>query len=467
MKIKSLILVSLCVAVPALAIAKQPRNNLADQAAGMYADEEEPTITEECVKNVSVVHTLVKAKQFADAYEPWMAVYTDCPNANKSIYTDGAKIVDYFYAAATEPAEKQKWAQLSVDMCDKRIRYFGSDPKYPTAYILGEKGLAYCEHFPEDEVKAAAYPWFKQSIEGLKERSKITVLFEFMKVSYNLYKSDPGQYGEQFIADYTMVSGYLQAQASDHTNKNASAAAQQKDNVDNLFAASGAANCDQLDKLYTAYVQENKDNMENLFKVIGLYKRVGCTESDTYFAASEFAHKMQPAEESAAGCAKMCMKKEDWRGAIAYYEEALKLVEDENDDDIDDYLYNIAFIYFDKLKNYTEARRYARMSLEANPKQGRCHILVGYCYASAKPYTDGSAKSAILNKTVYWAAVDQFQKAKQVDPSCADDANKLISTYSKYFPTKEDMFDLPNEFGEGTFVVGGWINERTVCRAAH
>ena len=127
----------------------------------------------------------------------------------------------------------------------------------------------------------------------------------------------------------------------------------------------------------------------------------------------------------------------------------------------------IAFINFDKMKNYTEARRYARMSLEANQMQGRCYILIGLCYASAKPYTDGSAKAAILNKTVFWAAVDQFQKAKQVEPSCAEDANKLINNYSKYFPTKEDMFDLPNEFGEGTFIVGGWINERTVCRAAH
>lgn len=466
MKIKSLILIALCGTIPALAIAKQPKNNLANEAAGLYADDE-PTITEECVKNVSVVHTLVKAKQFAEAYEPWMAVYTECPNANKSIYTDGAKIVDYFYAAATDPAEKQRLAQLSVDMCDKRIRYFGNDPKYPTAYILGEKGLAYCEHFPEDEIKATAYPWFKQSIESLQARSKITVLVEFIKVSYNLYKSDPEKYGEQFIADYSLVSGYLQAQAADHTNKNASAAAQQKDYVDNIFAVSGAANCDQLDKLYASYVEENKDNMESLFKIIGLYKRVNCTESDIYFAASEYAHKMQPAEESAAGCAKMCMKKEDWKGAIAYYEEALKLVEDENDDDIDDYLYNIAFIYFDKLKNYTEARRYARMSLEANPQQGRCYILIGYCYASARPYTDGSAKAAILNKTVFWAAVDKFQKAKQVDPSCAEDANKLINTYSKYFPTKEDMFDLPNEFGGGTFIVGGWINEATTCRAAH
>ena len=33
-------------------------------------------------------------------------------------------------------------------------------------------------------------------------------------------------------------------------------------------------------------------------------------------------------------------------------------------------------------------------------------------------------------------------------------------------PTKEEMFDLPNELGGSTFIVGGWINEKTVCRPA-
>lgn len=468
MKLNTLILIALCAALPALAIAKQPKMNVTDEAASLY-EEEDPTITAECIKNVSVVHTLVKAKQFSEAYEPWMAVYNECPNANKSIYTDGAKIVDYLYANTTDEAEKQRLAQLALDMCDMRIRFFGSDTKYPTAYILGEKGLEYCEHFPGDPVKDKAYPWFKQSVTELQGRSKLTVLVEFFQVSYNMYKQEPDKYGEQFINDYSLVSSLIQQQAADHTNKNASAAAQQKDYVDNLFAVSGAANCDQLDRLYASYVAANKENMENLQKVMNLYKKVRCTESDVYFAASESAHKMQPSEESAAGCARMCMKKEDWKGAIKYYEEAISLIEEEDDDDKDDYLFNIASIYFDKLKNYVEARRYARMSLEVVPSQGRCYLLIGMCYAAARPYSESEygAKAAILNKTVFWAAVDKFQTAKQVDPTCADDANKLISSYSKYFPTKEDMFDLPGEFGEGTFIVGGWINERTICRAAH
>ena len=239
--------------------------------------------------------------------------------------------------------------------------------------------------------------------------------------------------------------------------------------MDNLFAISGAADCSKLDEIYAAMVEQSKGNLDELLKYMKLYKRVNCTESDVYFAAAEAAHKLQPTEESAAGCAKMCMKKEDWRGAIAYYNEAISLIDEEDDDDQDDYLYNIAFIYMDKLKNYPEARKYARQSLEVVANQGRCYILIGCCYAAAKPYSEPeypAAKAAILNKTVFWAAVDQFNKAKSVDPSCAADADKLIAAYSKYYPTKEEMFDLPNELGGPTYIVGGWINEKTTCRPA-
>ena len=464
---KTLLYIALAISIPALACAKKPKTPKPQAEQQTVVEEEpEPELTEECLRNISIVHENVKNKQFEDAYEQWMQVYTTCPQANKSIYTDGAKIVEYLYNKTTDPAEKERLANLAVQMCDKRIKYMGNDPKYPRAYILGEKGLAYCQFFENDEVKEPAYEWLKESVNELQTKSKLDVLFELVKVSYNLYRSNPDKYGEQFIADYTQVGGFLQHLATDPAYKNASAAAQRKDAIDQLFAASGAADCTKLDELYASFVKENSGVLEILIKVINLYKRVNCNESEVYFAASEAAHKLEPTEESAVGCARMCMKKEDWHGAISYYNEALNLI-DEDDDDKSDYLYNIAYIYH-TLKSYSDARTYARRSLEANPNQGRCYMLIGFCYAAAKPYSTDNygAKAGILNKTVFWAAVDQFAKAKQVEPEIAETANKYIAEYSRYFPTKEEMFDLPNEFGGGSFIVGGWINERTVCRAA-
>lgn len=473
MKINSLFIVALCAAVPALACAKKPKKVEAAPAPAEQpaAVEEEPTITEDCIINVSLFNESVKNKQFADAYGPWWEVYNTCPNANKAIYTQGRKIIDWKYENTQDPQEKERLRQLILEMSDKRIKYFGDDPKYPTAYILGQKALDYCDYFPESSMEPA-YGWLKRSVEGMGVKSQMQVLAKFVDVSYALFKSDNNKYGEQFIADYELASELLSQQAADPTNKNAKFAAQQKDYVDNVFAVSGAADCSKLDEIYAQVVTDNANNLDMLGKVITLYKRVKCTESDVYFAACENSHRLQPTEESAAGCARMSAKKGDYRAAINYYEEAISRAQelDANDEDIADYQYNIALINYSNLKNYPQARAYARQSLSHKEDQGRCYILIGLCYAGSQPYSSAeypAAKAAILNKTVFWAAVDKFAQAKRVEPACAADADKLIAAYSKYFPTKEEMFDLPNELGGSTFTVGGWIGETTACRAAH
>ena len=470
MKLRTLLVVAMAAAVPALACAKKPKK--AEAAAPVQeavVPEEDPVITEECVMNVSLFHESVKNKMYADAYGPWWEVYTTCPNANKSIYSDGAKIVEALYQATNDPAEKERLAKLAVEMQDKRIRYFGNDVKYPKAYILGEKGLAYVDFYGETKL-AEARECLRQSVEGMGNKSKVMVLVKLVDVSYALYKQDPNGKAEQFISDYEIASNALGDQAADASNKNAEIAGKQKDYVDNIFAISGAADCSKLDEIYGAVVKENLTNLDMLQKIAKLYKRVRCTESEVYFAACEAAHKLQPTQESAAGCASMAAKKGDYEAAINYYDQAIKLamVEDELED-VADYQYNAAFYCYNNLKKYAEARKYAQASIATlsglgqNKGQGRCYIIIGMCYAATRLYGN-DAKGAILNKTVYWAAVDKFYKAKQVDPSVEAQASEFISTYSRYFPTKEERFDLPNEFNGSTYFVGGWIGETTNIR---
>ena len=434
MKLKTLLVVALAASVPALACAKKPKK-AAEEApvqAAAVVEEEEPTITEECVINVSLFHESVKNKMYADAYGPWWEVYTTCPNANKSIYTDGAKIVEALYQATSDPAEKERLAKLAIEMQDKRIRFFGNDPKYPKAYILGEKGLAYVDFYGESKLEEAR-TCLRESAEAMGTKSKMMVLKSLVDVSYALYKQDKDGKAEQLISDYELASNLLGDQASDPNNKNADLASKQKDYVDNIFAISGAADCSKLDELYWDDVRDNVNNLEVLQKIVKLYKRVRCTESDIYFSACEAAHKLQPTDESAAGCASMSAKKGDYEQAVAYYDEAIKLamIEDELED-VADYQYNAAFYCYNNLKKYQEARKYALASIATlnslgmNKGQGRCYIIIGMCYAATQLYPQ-DAKGRILNKTVYWVAVDKFVKAKQVEPSVEAQANKRTS----------------------------------------
>ena len=450
---KKVLLIALCFAIPMAGFAQKKKKK------GAEPEEVAPVVTtlsdEECMVNLSLFHESVKNKQYDEAYGFWLPVYQSRPDLNKAIYTDGTEILGHRYQQATDENVRKALRDSIMQLHDDRIKYF-DEARYPDAYVLGLKAMDYLTYFQEDELALPAYGWMKESVTALGAKAQITVLRKFVELSYNIYKSNTEQYGDQFLADYQLASAALE-QIVVAGGKNAEHATSQKAYVDRLYAASGAADCGQMDQMYATVVAESANDIEKLGSIMKLYRRLGCTESDVYFAAAEHAHKLQPTSESAAGCAQMCIKKGDLNGALEYYKQALSMVTD--NEDKADYLYRVANVYV-LLKNYQQGAAYAQQSLDVNPEDGRCYLLMGICYASAKIYDD-----PILARSVFWVACDMFRKAKTVDPSCATDANKLIATYSQYFPSKEDVF-FHKELNDGQpFRVGGWIGKTTTCRS--
>ena len=450
---KKVLLIALCFAIPMAGFAQKKKKK------GAEPEVVAPVVTtlsdEECMVNLSLFHESVKNKQYDEAYGFWLPVYQSRPDLNKAIYTDGTEILGHRYQQATDENVRKALRDSIMQLHDDRIKYF-DEARYPDAYVLGLKAMDYLTYFQEDELALPAYGWMKESVTALGAKAQITVLRKFVELSYNIYKSNTEQYGDQFLADYQLASAALE-QIVVAGGKNAEHATSQKAYVDRLYAASGAADCGQMDQMYATVVAESANDIEKLGSIMKLYRRLGCTESDVYFAAAEHAHKLQPTSESAAGCAQMCIKKGDLNGALEYYKQALSMVT--NDEDKADYLYRVANVYV-LLKNYQQGAAYAQQSLDVNPEDGRCYLLIGICYASAKIYDD-----PILARSVFWVACDMFRKAKTVDSSCATDANKLIATYSQYFPSKEDVF-FHKELNDGQpFRVGGWIGKTTTCRS--
>ena len=450
---KKVLLIALCFAIPMAGFAQKKKKKGAEPE--VVAPVVETLSDEECMVNLSLFHESVKNKQYDEAYGFWLPVYQSRPDLNKAIYTDGTEILGHRYQQATDENVRKALRDSIMQLHDDRIKYF-DEARYPDAYVLGVKAMDYLTYFQEDELALPAYGWMKESVTALGAKAQITVLRKFVELSYNIYKSNTEQYGDQFLADYQLASAALE-QIVAAGGKNAEPASHQKAYIDRLYAASGAADCDQMDQMYASVVAESASDIEKLGSIMKLYRRLGCTESDVYFAAAEHAHKLQPTSESAAGCAQMCIKKGDLNGALEYYKQALSMVT--NDEDKADYLYRVANVYV-LLKNYQQGAAYAQQSLDVNPEDGRCYLLMGICYASAKIYDD-----PILARSVFWVACDMFRKAKTVDSSCATDANKLIATYSQYFPSKEDVF-FHKELNDGQpFRVGGWIGKTTTCRS--
>ena len=72
--------------------------------------------------------------------------------------------------------------------------------------------------------------------------------------------------------------------------------------------------------------------------------------------------------------------------------------------------------------------------------------------------------------TVFWQELPTMwqstsgKKAKQVDESCVEEANKLIGTYRAHLPSTEEIFMHPDLEKGKSFTVGGWIGETTRIR---
>jgi hypothetical protein len=415
-------------------------------------------VTEKCKQNNSVFYEFAKNKSYADALGPWQELYNDCPEYSKNIYKYGALILNWQMSQEKDPAKQAVILQKLMGLYDNRIKYFGDDATFPAPRILGLKAIDYINYAtPSDPLKKDAYGWLAKSIDGLGQKTDAAFIQYYIQLSVNIYKKEPAHL-DQLVQDYIKTNDILMTNAADSTNKNASVYAQTKVANDRMVAESKALRPETLDKIYASKVEENKKNLNYLVSVISLYKAVGGSESPVYFNAAVYAHNIQPTETSAVACAEMSRKKGEYAKTVDYLEQATKLSSSAKNKAA--YQLQVASIYSDKLTNFSRAREAARNSLEFDPSQGEPYLLIGLLYTR----TTGIYSDAVLAKTVYWVAVDKFNKAKQVDPGCAAKANEYISRYSRYFPAKDEVFFQPDLQSGKSFTVGGWIGESTICR---
>lgn len=456
----SVVLITGCFAQREGKKERKGKNNLTEQVQTQVAEPqpvEESVVTEECIQNISLFNESAKNKQFADALEPWNKVFNDCPSANRVIYSQGRNILHWEIEQQKDDASYQKAFSKLMKMFDQRIKYFGTDERYPTPWIKGIKALDYLVYSKSDDIQSP-YEWLEDAIDGLGEKAEIEFIRNFVVLSDKKYAADK-THAEKYIADYLKANAILETMIADNSNAaQAAQASQYKNGLDIVFAQSGAADCVTLENLYREKIQENKTDLSYLTKVISFFRRVKCTESEVYFSAAVEAYKIQPDAESAAALAAMSFSKDDFSQAIEYYKSAVELSQVTADKA--DYNYKIAQIYYSKLGDYPRTKQFAVRSLELNSSNGGAHLIIGLAYANARGIFD----DAVLQKTVFWAAVDRFVRAKQVDPTLAEDADRLIGTYSRHFPSKEDIFMHPDLQSGRSFFVGGWVSESTTAR---
>ena len=416
---------------------------------------------EDCNKNSSISHEAVRAGNFKDAYLPWKEVLKACPTLKFYTFNDGIKILSAFLNEIKDrnSADYKKYFDELMEVYDLRMQYtpnFQHLKGTPTVGdTKGSKAISYIAYAPNLDVNQA-YAWLKESIEAEKEGSKSPILHYFLDMSLNKLKADPN-HKEQFIQDYLTDSEYVDAAiAAENDPAKKQALQQVKDNLVAMFINSGTADCESLQAIYGPKVEANQTDSAYLKKAISVMKMMKCTESEAYFQASYYMYKINPTADAATGCGYMAYKKGDFDTAIKYFDEALSL---ESDSEKKAQLCYIVAASLFNSKKLSQARSYLQKAIGFKENFGDAYILLAQLYASSPNWNDESA----LNKCTYFVVIDKLQRAKAVDPSVADKANELISTYARYTPKAEDLFMLGIKAGDRV-TIGGWIGESTTVR---
>ncbi len=411
-----------------------------------------------CLQNLSLTQTSVNAGEYKNALPYWTDVYENCPAASKNTFIYGPRIYKALYEQETDPAKRKEMVDKVMEIYDNRMKYFPDDAK---GTILTYKAYDYMAMMGDKADPDIMYAWLGEAIKEMKSHMVQQDAYSyFMAYSLTEYLKDNSR-KEMYLNDYFTVMGYVDEAIARAAGNN------DKETIDYLelvkegivygFVNSGAGDCKTLTEYYADKIEPKKDDKAFLTEVINALASVGCNTTDLYYVASEHLYRLEPTASAALGLAGKYLKDKDYDNAVKYYSEAARMETDKKKSS--DYMLQLAGI-FSNQRNYSKARQAAYDALEHNPNNGSAYILIGQLYASSAHSIFSEAEKRGL---VFCAAVDKMNKAKSVDPSVTDEANRFINQYEGYYMDVETAFMMGIKSGESVFIPG-WIGESTTVR---
>lgn len=403
------------------------------------------------IESASIYIEFVKQKNYKDALPAWRYVFYNAPKFQMTTYVRGEEIMTNMFIQTNNHA----YIDTLMMVYDQRIKYFGDHPRYGEAYILGKKGADLVRFGKKDsQTQKEAYGYLAKSFELEGENAHpITVQILFFAAG-DLLKNELIS-RDDYINLYMKVSTYIDKSLK--SAKNPEPVKEMKDKVDALFFNSGVADCETLNRLLTAKYEANKDDLDNLKSISSLLRRNECVDLPLYAMVAEKLYKLDPNADAAYSLAIMFLKRQEFDKTETYLKEAIDKCEDNAAKG--DYYMRMAQLKLAK-KQYAAAKSNALEALKINPNNGQAYLLIGKAYAAFAP---SYGEDAFDHASVFWVAVDKFNRAKQVDPGVTDAANQLIATYSPHFPNKDEAFFRSVTDG-ATVKIGDWIGETTVAR---
>ncbi|MBR4809219.1 MAG: hypothetical protein IK031_02955 [Bacteroidales bacterium] len=407
---------------------------------------------EECVKYLSYYTEYYKQKNYDDATPNWRMAYKLCPaTCSQNLLIHGSDLVSRLIAKnAKDAAVVAGLVDTLLTLQDQRAELY---PKYAVTALNNKAN--YATKYIKDGKRV--YDIYEGVINTLGDKTKPSVLFNDFKTAVDLFGA--GTIGtEEVLNLYQRNLGLMDAivPASDIEKQQIS---DFRTNIENLFATSKVASCDDLLALFGPRYEANPNDLAlatNIVKMLSLAE--DCNSNDLFLNAVTTMYNLEPSAAAAYYLYKLHSAKGNVANAVKYMQEAI----DRDDSDVKQdasYLYELAVYCFKNGRSATAFEAASKVPAMDESLAGKAYLLIGTIWGSTTCGGDEIARRA-----PYWVACDYMNKAKAADPSLADDANRYIAQYSKYFPPAADafMYDITN--GQSYTVVCGGMKATTTVR---
>ena len=407
----------------------------------------------ECIKYLSYYKEYFKQKNYDESIPSWRKAYQICPpTASQNLLIDGTTLLRRLVTKnAKNPEYKAALLDSLLTIHDTRAQYY---PKYAVT-SLNNKAVDVSNYLKDDSQRA--YDIYSSVIAANQKDTKPTVYIFAFNSALELYNA-----GKMNAADLIgLYQDYMDLIDSTNPAKDADKEqlASVKTDLESLFISSKVASCDDLIALFTPRFEANpNDNalVSNIVKIMSITE--DCTDNDLYLKAVTSMYKNNPSYTSAYFAYRVNAAHGSKDDAVKYLEEAITYP-DCDEAQKGEYNYELATYCF---KNGMSAKAFAAAQAAAtqNPEYtGKAYFLIANIWGSTVCGGDEVARRA-----PYWVAVDYLQKAKNVDSSLAEEANKLIGTYASYYPQTAEAFMYDVTDGQSYTVSCGGMRATTTVR---
>ena len=405
----------------------------------------------DCVLYLSYYEEYFKQKNYDSALPNWRKAYSVCPpTASENMFIRGTTLMTRLYNQTKDAAARKAIVDTILTLQDQRMATY---PKKRNT-ILNNKGQHIINYRSDDA--EYTYKALNEIVDELGPQANGPLQVNLLQSAITLYRENKLT-ADDVIAAYDKVSANIE-------NASAKNDAEKEDNlkvkatIESVFADSKVASCENLIAIFGPRFEADPNNLTLVSNIVKLMNSAeDCASNDLYLKAVTAMYKLDPSYRSAYGLYRLNAARDNVADAAKYLEEAIASAES---DEATDAQYNYemaAFCYKNGMRG--KAIEAARKAVDMDyGYAGKAYLILGNLWASA------TCGETVDKWARYWAAADYYQKARNADPSIADEAAASLGSVSRYYPEASEAFMYDLTKGQSYTVSCGGMTATTTVR---